>query len=125
MARIRKKNTKPELLLRRALWARGMRYRIHAALAGTPDLVFIGPKVVVMVDGCFWHGCPEHYRMPPRNQEYWKPKIARNRARDQKVDRTITGDGWTVMRFCEHEILDDLERVVEGIRQMVTSKIGH
>ena len=119
MARIRKKNTKPELLLRRALWSQGLRYRVHTPLPGTPDVVFPRAQVVVMVDGCFWHRCPEHFRMPPGNQVYWKSKIERNVERDLRITRRLEGQGWAVLRFWEHEVLDNLPVVVEEIRAAV------
>src|SRR5690554_3564601 len=94
MARIRKKNTKPEMLLRQALWTKGLRYRVHTDLPGTPDVAFIRARVVVMVDGCFWHGCPVHFRMPPRNRAYWQRKIQKNKERDRHVTRRLEADGW-------------------------------
>ena len=66
MARVRSKDTEPEMVLRKALWKSGLRYRLRPGLPGTPDLAFVGRKVAIFVDGCFWHGCPEHYTCPVR-----------------------------------------------------------
>src|SRR5688572_18555770 len=88
----RSRDTKPELLLRSILHARGMRYRVHYRLLGTrhtADVVFTRARVAVFVDGCWWHGCPEHYREPKSNTGYWLPKIERNLARDAKVDALL------------------------------------
>lgn len=115
MAAIRGKDTTPELLLRRALWRRGHRYRVHAAIPGRPDLAFIGQKLAVFVDGCFWHRCPEHYRRPPSNRGYWDTKIRRNVQRDNEVNNSLREQGWTVLRYWEHEVLDDLDRVVAEV----------
>lgn len=98
--------TRPELLLRRELHARGRRYRVNAKLAGLPrrkaDIVFPKRRVVVFVDGCFWHGCPNHFKMPARNPEWWAWKIAGNRARDLDTDERLAALGWRVIRIWEH-----------------------
>src|SRR4051794_33740524 len=84
MSRIKGKNTKPELMLRKALWAAGLRYRLHTRLPGRPDLTFSGSRVVVFVDGCFWHSCPKHRTTPKTNAAFWNAKIGRNTARDRE-----------------------------------------
>jgi DNA mismatch endonuclease (patch repair protein) len=79
--------------------------------------VFRPARVAVFVDGCFWHGCPEHYAAPRTNPHYWAPKIARNRARDEAVNRELGDAGWTVVRVWEHENVDAAtERVVAIVR---------
>jgi DNA mismatch endonuclease, patch repair protein len=108
MAAVRSKNTTPERLLRSALHAAGVRYRLgqDVVVAGRkvrPDLVFRRVRLAVFVDGCFWHGCPDHCRMPNTNRDYWTPKIDRNRARDQNTDDVLRSAGWTVVRVWEHE----------------------
>jgi DNA mismatch endonuclease (patch repair protein) len=101
------RDTKPELAVRRAVHALGLRYRVAARpLAGvrrTADMVFAGPRVAVFVDGCFWHGCPEHHTVARRNGEYWAEKVRRNAERDAETDGLLRAAGWLPMRFWEHE----------------------
>lgn len=105
MAAIKRRDTKPELLLRKELWRRGLRgYRLDVKLPGRPDIFFPKHKLCVFVDGCFWHGCPIHYKGVARNAEYWNPKIQGNIARDQAVTKSLIAMGLTVMRFWDHEI---------------------
>jgi DNA mismatch endonuclease (patch repair protein) len=116
----RKRDTSPELAVRRAVHRRGLRYAVAARplpeLARTADLVFRGAKVAVFVDGCFWHGCPNHYKPPRSNSKYWVPKIQGNQARDRSVDEALREAGWGVMRFWEHE---DPEQVAAAIAKTV------
>lgn len=104
MSANRGKNTKPELLLRKALWRKGFRYRIKNRLPGKPDIVFPLEHVAVFVDGCFWHGCPEHFQQPETNAKFWHEKIRKNQARDKKVNVALESEGWKVLRFWEHEV---------------------
>lgn len=105
MSRIKGKNTGPELALRSAVWAIGLRYRLHHRIGRTrPDMVFIGPKLAVFVDGCFWHGCLRHSTAPKNNMEFWKQKLERNRERDVENTTWLRAEGWCVLRFWEHEI---------------------
>ncbi|WSR70958.1 very short patch repair endonuclease [Streptomyces sp. NBC_01197] len=110
MQAIRSRDTKPERLIRRLVHAQGLRYRVAAKplpdLRRTADLVFRRAKVAVFVDGCYWHGCPDHYISPKTNPGYWSDKIARNMARDRDTDHQLTEAGWTVLRFWEHESPD-------------------
>lgn len=108
MGRIRLRDTAPEIALRRALWAAGLRYRLRMKirLLGQPDIVFPGAKVAVFVDGCFWHGCPVHGHLPKSREEYWGPKIARNQRRDAEVNANLLAMGWRVVRFWEHQVRD-------------------
>ena len=119
MARVRNKDTEPEMVLRKALWKSGLRYRLRPGLPGTPDLAFFGRKVAIFVDGCFWHGCPEHYSCPVRNAAFWSRKIERNLCRDRKANQNLADLGWDVIRIWEHEIPQDLDSVVRRIRHMV------
>lgn len=119
MAAMRSMNTHIELLVRRALWREGLRYRIHAKLPGRPDIVFPGRKVAVFCDGCFWHGCPTCALVPKQNQDYWLPKIERNKRRDLQVTEQLEQEGWTVLRFWGCEIKGDLGAVVDRIRRLV------
>jgi DNA mismatch endonuclease, patch repair protein len=116
MSRNRGRDTKPEVLLRKACWAVGLRYVLNAKLVGRPDFVLPRYRVAVFVDGCFWHGCSTHYQAPAIRSEFWKAKIDRNRDRDSKVSALLVKDGWTVIRVWEHEIRQDLSRAVEVIR---------
>lgn len=115
MARVKSKNTALEVTLRKALWHRGARYRLRQKLPGSPDLVFIGARLVVFVDGCFWHGCPEHHTFPKANAEFWRAKLERNLARDRRVDQELVDLGWTVVRIWGHEVERDLEHAVERV----------
>lgn len=105
MSRIKSKNTGPELALRRAASAIGLRYRLHYKIGSTkPDMVFIGRKLAVYVDGCFWHGCPYHSKGPKSNRAFWTKKLARNRERDAQYTEQLETEGWRVLRLWEHEI---------------------
>jgi DNA mismatch endonuclease (patch repair protein) len=120
MARIRSRNTGPELTLRRALWSAGLRYRVHATTpAGRPDIVFRGARVAVFIDGCFWHGCPDHYVRPRSSEEFWSKKLAENCRRDSAQTKRLEDLGWRVCRVWEHEVFDAPERLVERIRSAV------
>lgn len=79
-------------------WRRGSK------LPGKPDFVFPKHKIAVFVDGCFWHGCPKHATQPKTNATFWQEKIARNKARDRKVNRLLRAKGWTVLRVWEHDL---------------------
>ncbi|MER6789335.1 very short patch repair endonuclease [Streptomyces sp. NPDC000658] len=111
MQAIRNRDTKPEWLIRRLVHARGLRYRVAAKplpnLRRTADMVFGPAKVAVFIDGCYWHGCPEHYVPPKTNPGYWSDKVARNMARDRDTDQRLVEAGWTVLRFWEHEPSED------------------
>lgn len=106
MSRIRGTDTGPERLLRRALWAAGIRFRIQwrHPVAGRVDIVIPRAKVAILVDGCFWHGCPLHGAKPKTNQEFWSNKLAANVARDAKQTLALVRDGWSVVRCWEHDI---------------------
>lgn len=113
MARIRGTNTRPEIQLRKALWRSGLRYRVALRVEGVrPDLVFIAQKIAVFVDGCFWHGCPDHYVRPRTGTDFWASKLATNVRRDRLQTGKLLEAGWSVLRFWEHEIKRDLAGVV-------------
>ncbi|MGC4980944.1 very short patch repair endonuclease [Streptomyces sp. DT193] len=107
MQAIRSRDTKPEWLIRRLVHAQGLRYRVSArplpGLRRTADMVFRPAKVAVFVDGCYWHGCPEHYVPPKTNSGYWSEKVVRNMQRDRDTDQRLKEAGWLVLRFWEHE----------------------
>lgn len=104
----RRRDTRPELAVRRLLHAAGLRYRVDFAPLPDSrrlraDIVFTRARVAVFIDGCYWHGCPEHHRPARTNAEFWSAKIAGNRERDSRSDAMLRDAGWTVMRFWEHE----------------------
>ncbi len=107
MERQARRDTKAELAVRRAVWRRGLRYRVDLApLSGSrrrADLVFTRAKVAVFVDGCFWHGCPIHATAPKSNAEWWAEKLAANVRRDRDTDERLEAAGWLVVRVWEHE----------------------
>ncbi|MGW5768434.1 very short patch repair endonuclease [Streptomyces longwoodensis] len=111
MQAIRSRDTKPEWLIRRLVHAQGLRYRVAAKplpdLRRTADMVFRPVKLAVFIDGCYWHGCPEHYVPPRTNSGYWSDKVARNVARDRDTDERLRAAGWTVLRFWEHDPAED------------------
>ncbi|WP_404283939.1 very short patch repair endonuclease [Exiguobacterium aurantiacum] len=114
--KVRSKDTKMELKVRKALWHRGLRYRKnYKELLGTPDIAFPNKKLVVFLDSCFWHGCPLHFREPKSNQKFWNEKIKRNQERDAEQTEHYVCQGWTILRFWEHEITSDFDRVVNDI----------
>ena len=116
MRAVKSKDSKMELSLRSELSRRGLRYRKHVSrLPGKPDIVFIGKKVAVFVDSCFWHGCGKHCRMPASNKKYWNEKIEKNRARDRTVNKKYRAIGWRVLRIWEHQLLQNPEKVITKI----------
>ena len=102
----RSADTTPELAVRKLLHGQGLRYRVDyrpsSEIRRRADIVFTRRKVAVFIDGCFWHGCPQHYKLPRTNSDYWDAKIAGNVARDRDTDRRLRDVGWTVLRFWEH-----------------------
>lgn len=100
-------NTRPEVALRSALHRLGLRFfknrRPVRSIRHRADIVFPARQVAVFVDGCFWHGCPEHGNTPRTNGEYWRAKLDRNRERDERVDALLAAAGWRVIRIWEHE----------------------
>ncbi|GAC1674408.1 MAG: hypothetical protein NVS9B2_23860 [Steroidobacteraceae bacterium] len=118
MSRIRDRDTVPEMLLRKALWKMGLRYRLRQRLPGRPDIAFSSAKLLVFADGCFWHGCPEHYRTPKTRTSYWSPKIDMNIARDRRNDALLRAAGWHVVRLWEHEIESDPEASARRVAEL-------
>lgn len=102
MSGIRGKNTKPELLIRKALHARGFRYRLHCDLPGKPDICLPKHRAVIFVNGCFWHGHDCHlFKWPSTRPEFWQAKIGRNRELDAKAEAALLGMGWRVAAVWE------------------------
>lgn len=102
----RRRDTTPEVAVRRLLHSRGLRYRVdYPPLGGRrrADIVFTRKRIAVFIDGCFWHGCPEHASRPTVNTDYWDPKLQRNIERDRETSALLEDADWTVLRFWEHE----------------------
>jgi DNA mismatch endonuclease (patch repair protein) len=116
------KNTSIELILRRRLSSRGLRYRLHYKLPGRPDIVFVSKKAAVFVDGCFWHKCPKCFQMPKSNLKYWRPKLKRNVRRARQVNRLLIKDGWRVKRYYECKIRSNPDAAVKEIIQLLKKK---
>lgn len=114
-----RRDTKPELALRRAIWRLGLRYRVDVApIRGSrrrADLVFSRAKVAVYLDGCFWHRCPIHSTSPKANSEWWREKLDANVRRDRATDQSLAEAGWSVVRIWEHEDADVAASLVEAI----------
>ena len=118
-----RKDTACEMAVRSAVHALGLRYRVHqrpeADLRREADLVFRRDKVAVFVDGCFWHGCPEHHSPPSTHYYWWETKIGKNRARDKETDQVLRECGWVVVRIWEHE---DPTEAAERVRDAVLAR---
>ncbi len=120
MSKIRSKDTKPELMLRKALWERGHRYRLRVKnLPGSPDIVFRKKKLVIFVDGEFWHGFnwTEKKKKIKSNRGFWIPKIERNMQRDEENNNLLKEMGWTVLRYWESFIKKDIKTCVDMIEE--------
>ena len=121
MARISGRNTRPEVLLRRLLWRAGMRYRLFGTThVGRPDIVFRSKRVAVFVDGCQWHGCPQHYVRPRSNCDFWMAKLAANVARDRRQTIELERSGWRVVRVWEHDLFERPNVAVACVRRALT-----
>ncbi|MBL8923364.1 MAG: very short patch repair endonuclease [Myxococcaceae bacterium] len=125
MSRIRGKDTEPELILRRSLRARGLRFRNQVKTpGGKADLVIAKSKVALFVDGCFWHGCPEHYVRPRTSKEFWDTKLRENVDRDRRQTLALDAERWTVVRVWEHELREDPERVANLVVDSLTAGVA-
>jgi DNA mismatch endonuclease (patch repair protein) len=107
----KRRDTRPELLVRRLLHARGLRYRVDLRVVRESrtraDIAFTRQRIAVFIDGCFWHSCPDHLHLPKANADYWVAKLARNVERDAEVTVLLRSLGWTVLRFWEHVPAED------------------
>ena len=134
MASVKGRDTRPEIALRKGLWALGYRYRLHPeSLVGRPDLVFRRARVAVFIDGDFWHGNPEEWRrrgkasmaaMFPSRTEWWVEKIQRNIARDRDVNRRLRADGWRIVRVWESAIATNGEAAIRRVARIVRGRQG-
>lgn len=116
MSAIRSKNTHPEIVLRKALWEKGMRFRVQYGKEKI-DIAFPSKKLAVFVDGCFWHGCSIHSHIPKSNKEYWLPKLEKNIERAKAKDERLQKEGWKILHVWEHE-LNDIERILAIIERI-------
>jgi DNA mismatch endonuclease (patch repair protein) len=116
MAKVRQKETDAEVALRREMYRIGLRYRVDYEVLRKPrrvaDVAFPGRKIAVFVDGCFWHGCPEHATWPKQNAEFWREKIEANQRRDADTNERLRSLGWAVLRFWSHESPNEAARAV-------------
>lgn len=121
MSRQTSRDTAPEIAVRRLLHADGFRYRVNVPVPGMPrrtiDIAFSKAKIAVFMDGCFWHGCPEHATQPKANAEWWRAKLNRNVVRDRETADHLRSEGWTVFRFWEHE-------AAEFVTQRITAAVA-
>ncbi|MFH9299069.1 very short patch repair endonuclease [Streptomyces sp. NPDC017520] len=120
MSRQASRDTKPEVAVRKLLHAAGYRFRVNARVPDMPrrtiDIAFPRARVAVMIDGCFWHGCPAHATQPKSNAQWWRDKLDRNMARDRETTEHLAAQGWTVLRFWEHE-------APEGAAELVAAAV--
>jgi DNA mismatch endonuclease, patch repair protein len=125
MVKQRRHDTQCEMRIRRALHKAGLRYRLHcrpeANFRRRADIVFRTAKVTVFVDGCFWHGCPLHWKIPRRNAAWWTEKINANVARDSHTTATLQAGGWCVIRIWEHE---DAEKAAARVARIVRRRLS-
>lgn len=116
MARIKSKNTGPELTLRKLLSKnKALGYRLHYKIFGKPDLVFPRKRLVVFIDGCFWHKCPDCFVKPTSRIKFWKEKIRNNIKRDKEVNKFLVQNNWKVLRIWEHELRENADKVYSKI----------
>jgi DNA mismatch endonuclease (patch repair protein) len=125
MQRMPRSSTGPEMLIRRELHRRGLRFRVnHPRLPGRPDIAFTGARIAVFVDGCFWHQCPDHSVLPKNNGEWWRTKLDRNVSRDREKDAQLETMGWVTLHVWEHEnpleAADMIEQLWRSRRQSAT-----
>jgi DNA mismatch endonuclease (patch repair protein) len=112
----RQRDTAAETALRSLLHRRGLRFRVHYALPSLrrrADIAFPRLRIAVFVDGCFWHGCPEHGTWPKQNADWWREKIETNRRRDADTDTKLEDQGWSAIRVWEHEATETAARTIE------------
>ena len=125
MSRVKSKDTKPEILLRKSFWKRGLRYRVNEVkLPGKPDIVIPKYRTVIFVHGCFWHGHKNCKKasIPATNTEFWKAKITRNQQRDQEVWRQLEAKGWSVIIVWECQLMKAvLEETIARVEAEILS----
>lgn len=127
MSRQSSRDTAPEVAVRKILHAAGLRYRVNVPVPGMPrrtiDIVFGPAKIAVFLDGCFWHGCPQHATRPKSNAEWWRAKLDKNIARDRETTEHLEAEGWTVLRFWEHENPEAISQTVARAREATSPQL--
>ena len=130
MSKIRGKDTKPEIFMRKVLFRSGFRYSLKHRFKEPnfrPDIVMVSRKICIFMDGCFWHGCPRCYKEPKSNRDYWVPKINRNIERDKEQNEYLKRNGWKVIRVWEHDLKENptktMIRVIREIEEMSYSSV--
>lgn len=119
MSKIRSKS-KLEDMFASALWNRGLRFRRNVkSLKGKPDIAIVKYKIVIFVDSCFWHVCPDHFNQPKSNEEYWSQKLKRNVERDAEITTYYLEMNWNIKRIWEHEIRHDIEQAVDNTMHFI------
>lgn len=122
MSQIRSKDTKPEILLRKLVWAAGGRgYRLHRKIKGKPDVYFGTKKIAIFLDGCFWHGCPKCGISPKTNSRFWKKKFLQNSERDIRVNAELRRQKIKVLRFWEHQLNKSPEKVMLKVKKVLNA----
>jgi DNA mismatch endonuclease, patch repair protein len=126
MSRVRGRGNKATELAMVALLRRHRiaGWRRHARMFGNPDFVFPKHRLAVFVDGCFWHGCPKHATQPASNRAFWREKLARNKARDRLVTRTLEQRGWFVLRVWQHELKGDFPSCIRHMMSLIAERVG-
>jgi DNA mismatch endonuclease (patch repair protein) len=119
MSRIKSKWTKQEVLVHNYLKGHKIRHRMHPKMFGSPDIILLDSKTAIFLHGCFWHGCPKHYREPNSRKDFWKTKIKNNVIRDQRNNALLRKNGWRVLSFWEHDITNKsnkIAKLLESVR---------
>ncbi|MFG3345579.1 very short patch repair endonuclease [Streptomyces sp. NPDC048018] len=115
-----RRDTAPEVAVRKLLHAAGLRFRVNVPVPGMPrrtiDIAWTNARIAVFLDGCFWHGCPEHATQPKANADWWRAKLDKNMARDLETTKHLEAAGWTVLRFWEHESPEEVALIVSRAR---------
>ncbi len=123
MRAVKSKDSKIEVKFRSGLWKVGLRFFKNVnSLVGKPDIVFPRLKIVIFIDSCFWHGCPEHLRLPKSNLDYWQPKIERNKNRDIDVNNYYLVNGWHIIRIWEHELKNDFDNQISQVERLIRKR---
>ncbi|MEV7858184.1 very short patch repair endonuclease [Streptomyces hirsutus] len=129
MSRQSSRDTAPEVAVRRILHAAGLRYRVNVPVPGMPrrtiDIAFTKARIAIFLDGCFWHGCPQHATQPKANAAWWRAKLDKNMARDRETSEHLREQGWTVLRFWEHETPAAIALAVRETRAAANGPEAH
>ncbi len=125
MSKIRGFDTRPEIFLKRLLESEGISFEYQPEIGGRPDFLIQSARLCIFVDGCFWHGCPRHFRLPKTNRKFWREKIERNRARRRRVRSLLNRRGYRVFSLWEHDLDVDSARIRRLLRAVGKQEIEH